>query len=104
MRTDEGKHVRLGKRVNSRVPVAIQWTEDGQPMTMEARTSDISSSGCFVAAPQALVIGQRIRLINLINGNECEGEVVRHGQAGGASWELGIRLESQPDDFWGLEF
>ena len=73
-------------------------------MTMEARTSDISASGCFVVASQPVLVGQRIRLINLISGKECDAQVVRHGQRTASTWELGIRLDSQLDDFWGLEF
>jgi hypothetical protein len=103
MRADEGKHVRFGTRVNSRVPVAIQWIEDGKSLTVEARTTDISSSGCFAVAPQPILVGQRIRLTNLINGKESDAQVVRHGQQSASNWELGIQLESQLDDFWGLE-
>src|SRR4051812_24850499 len=98
MRADEGKHVRFGTRVNSRVPIAIQWTENGQSVTVNARTTDISSSGCFVVAPQPILIGQRIRLINLTNGKECDAHVVRHGEQSASNWELGIQLESQLDD------
>jgi PilZ domain len=104
MRADEGKHVRFGTRVNSRVPVAIQWIEDGKSLTIEAQTTDISSSGCFAVAPHPILVGQCIRLTNLINGKESDAHVVRHGQQSASNWELGIQLESQLDDFWGLEF
>ena len=104
MSADEGKHGRVGSRLNSRVPVAIQWIEGGKSATVEARTTDISPSGCFVVAPQPILVGQRIRLINLINGKECDAHVVRHGQQSASNWELGIQLESQLDDFWGLDF
>lgn len=104
MRADEGKHVRFGTRVNSRVPVAIQWIVDGKCLTVEARMTDISSSGCFVVSPQPILVGQRIRLINLINGKESDAHVVRHGQQSASNWELGNQLESQLDDFWGLDF
>jgi PilZ domain len=104
MSADEGKHGRFGSRLNSRVPVAIQWIEDGKCLTVEARTTDISSSGCFVVAPQPILVGQRIRLTNLVNSKESDAHVVRHGQQSGSNWELGIQLESQLDDFWGLEF
>ena len=104
MTADERKHVRFGTRVNSRVPIAIQWVEDGKSLTVEARTADISSSGCFAIAPQPIPVGQRVRLINLINGKECDAHVVRHGQQSPSNWELGIQLERQLDDFWGLEF
>jgi hypothetical protein len=104
MRADEDKHVRFGTHVNSRVPIAIQWIEDGKSLTVEAETTDISSSGCFAIAPQPILVAQPVRLTNLINGKECEAHAVRHGQQAPSNWELGIQLESQRDDFWGLEF
>jgi PilZ domain len=104
MRADEDKHVRFGTRVNSRVPLVIRWVEDGRPATVEARTLDISASGCFVVAAQPILIGQRVRLTNLVNGNECAAQIVRHGQQTASSWELGIKLEKPSDEFWGLEF
>ena len=104
MSADEGKHGRLGSRLNSRVPVAIQWIEDGKSLTVEARTTDISASGCFVVAPQPILIGQRVRLTNLVNGNECGAQIVRHGQQTASRWDLGIKLEKPSDEFWGLEF
>jgi hypothetical protein len=104
MSAHDRQHVRFGTRVNSRVPVAIRWVEGERPATMEAQTTDISSSGCFVVASQPISVGQRIRLINLVNGKECNAHIIRHGQQVASNWELGIRLEGQLDDFWGLEF
>jgi hypothetical protein len=104
MRDDEGKHVRNGTRVNSRAPLVIRWVENGRPATAEARTIDVSVSGCFVVAPQPIPVGQRVRLTNLVNGNECDAQVVRLGQQTASSWELGIQLEKPSDEFWGLDF
>ena len=104
MRDDEGKHVRLGARVNSRASIVIRWVENGRPATVEARTIDISTSGCFAVASQPILVGQRVRLTNLANGNECDARVVRHGQQTASSWELAIQLEKPSNDFWGLDF
>ena len=101
---DEDKHVRFGTRINSRASIVIQWVEHGRPATVEARTIDISTSGCFAVASQPILVGQRVRLTNLANGNECDARVVRHGQQTASSWELAIQLEKPSDDFWGLEF
>jgi hypothetical protein len=103
MRADQGQHTRTGKRVNSQVPIAIRWTEDGRPLTIEAKTIDTSSSGCLAIASQGIEVGQAIQLVNLINGNECNARVVRHGQRAGSTWELGIQLDAPSDEFWGLD-
>jgi pyridoxine/pyridoxamine 5'-phosphate oxidase len=104
MRADEGTHTRSERRVNSRVPVALEWNESGQTLRIEGRTTDISPSGCFVIAAQRAVVGQKIRLTNLVNGQECEAQIVRQGQQTPAGWELGIRLQSPSLEFWGFDF
>jgi hypothetical protein len=43
-------------------------------------------------------------LVNLLNGNECDARIVRHGQQAGSTWELGIQLDAPSDEFWGLDF
>jgi hypothetical protein len=104
MRRDEGHHTRGEQRMNSRVPVRIQWIEDGQPRTIEAQTIDTSASGCFLLAPQSLLVCQHVRVVNLVNGTECEGTVVRQGQHKSECWELGIKLQCPPREFWGLDW
>lgn len=104
MRTDDGRHTRSGKRVSLGVPIAVDWTEDGRFTRIEGKTIDVSPKGCFVIVSQGLVIGQKIHLINLVNGNQRQAEVVRQGQRTDAGWELGIQLSSPSDDFWALDF
>jgi hypothetical protein len=45
-----------------------------------------------------------VRLTNLVNGKECEAQIVRYGQSTDSGWELGLKLEAPSDEFWGLEF
>ena len=104
MRTDDGRHTRSGKRVNSRVPVALEWTEDARLARIEGKTIDISPKGCFVVASQGVITGQRVQLINLINGKRRPAQIVRQGQQTDSGWELGIQMDGVSDDFWGLDF
>src|SRR5258707_1903317 len=41
------KHIRAGIRLNSRVAVAVEWTEDGKSHRTEGYTVDISPKGCL---------------------------------------------------------
>jgi|SRR3954452_1695014 hypothetical protein len=104
MRPDGGKHTRSGPRMNSQVPVALEWTEDGRLSRTKGKTIDISPKGCFVVVSEGLVAGQQVQLVNLVNGNRCQAQVVRQGQQTPSGWELGMQLENQMDDFWGLDF
>jgi hypothetical protein len=98
------KHLRKGMRVNSRVPVAIEWSEEGRTMRAEGATLDVSPKGCLAVIPQGFAVGQRLRLINLTNQTACQCVLAWRGHERSAGWELGLQLEAAPPDFWGLDF
>jgi hypothetical protein len=104
MRPNGGKHTRSGPRVNSQVPVALEWTDDGRLCRVEGKTIDVSPKGCFMVASEGLATGHQVQLINLVNSNRCQARVIRQGQQTPSGWELGIQLDNQSDDFWGLDF
>jgi hypothetical protein len=95
---------RAGTRVNSRVPVAVEWAESGRAMRAEGYTVDASTKGCLAVIPQGFPVGQRLLLINLINKNACEAVLIWRGHEGRAGWELGLELQQASMDFWGLDF
>lgn len=94
---------RRGVRVNSRVPVAIEWSRQGAFIRQEAHTRVIGPYGCLVVLPDDLHIEERIRLTNLMNQNKLDAVVVWKGNRRPEGWELGIELQNPPMDFWGLE-
>ena len=98
------KNVRAGVRVNSRVPVAVEWAEFGRAMRAEGYTVDTSTKGCLAVIAQGFPVGQRLLLINLINKNACEAVLIWRGHQGRAGWELGLELKEASMDFWGLDF
>ena len=91
-------------RVNSRVHVAIEWAELGRTLRAEGYTKDIGPKGCLAVIPQAFALGQKLRLVNLINQISCEAVLVWRGHEGRAGWELGLELQQPSPDFWGLDF
>jgi len=98
------KQLRAGKRVNSRVPVAVEWEEGGSRHRVEGWTIDISPKGCLAVVPQGFPVGQKLDLVNLVNKNVCKAALIWRGHEGRAGWELGLELQNLPDDFWGLDF
>ncbi len=98
------KHIRAGLRLNSRAAVTIEWTEKGETHRAEGYTVDISPKGCLGIFPQGFVVGQKLRLTNQINQKACDSTVVWRGHEGRTGWELGLELQHQEEDFWGLEF
>jgi hypothetical protein len=95
---------RAGMRVNSRVPVAVEWAESGRAMRAEGYTADVSTKGCLAVIPQGFPVGQRLLLVNLINKNACEVVLIWRGHEGRTGWELGLELQEASMDFWGLDF
>ncbi|MCL6481765.1 MAG: PilZ domain-containing protein [Firmicutes bacterium] len=95
---------RRGVRVNSRVPVAVEWTQpDGTAQRQQAYTCVIGPYGCLIVLPQELKLEQRIQITNLINQNKVDAVVVWKGNHRPEGWELGIELQNPQMDFWGLE-
>ena len=97
------KHLRAGVRLNSRVRVAVEWTESGRTLRAEGSTVDVSTKGCLAVIPQGFAVGQRLRLINLTNSNVCEAVLVWRGHEGRTGWELGLELQGAAMEFWGLD-
>jgi len=106
---DSGFETRLGEvrnsaRLNSRVAVAVEWSDAGRSLRAEGYTVDIGAKGCLAIVPQSFAVGQRLRLVNLINQISCEAVLIWRGHEGRAGWELGLELLAPSLDFWGLDF
>lgn len=101
---ERGKHIRGTGRLNSRVRIAIEWTEGGGTLRAEGFTKDIGPKGCLAIVPQGFVVGQKMSVINLVNQVSSEAVLIWRGHEGPAGWELGIELNEPPADFWGLDF
>ncbi len=97
-------YVRATVRVNSRVPIALEWTEGGQECRADGVTMDVSVKGCMAVVPQGFAVGQKLRLVNKVNGQTCDAVLVWRGHEGRTGWELGLELQAPPEEFWGVEF
>jgi hypothetical protein len=98
------RDIRSSGRLNSRVAVAIEWTDAGRSLRAEGYTVDIGAKGCLAVVPQGFAVGQRMRLVNLINQISCEAVLAWRGHEGRTGWELGLELQEPSPDFWGLDF
>ncbi len=91
-------------RLNSRVPVAIEWQDEmGKTLRGEAHTRIIGPYGCLIVLPQNLELEQRVRLINLATRASNPAIIVWKGSERAEGWELGIELVKPEMGFWGLE-
>jgi hypothetical protein len=97
------RDIRSSGRLNSRVAVAIEWSDAGRSLRAEGYTVDIGAKGCLAVVPQGFAVGQKLRLVNLINQISCEAVLVWRGHEGRTGWELGLELQEPSPDFWGLD-
>jgi PilZ domain len=99
-----GEHIRSGERLNSRVQLTVEWEEGGKKLSASGYTVDISPKGCMAIVEQGLPVGQRLKVVNGMNGKTAAATLIWRGHEGRKGWEVGLELERTEGDFWGMEF
>ena len=95
---------RRGKRMNSRVPVRIEWDDTaGKRSSAEAHTRIINPYGCMVDLQNPLGLDQRVALTNLATHTSNAAVIVWKGNSRPDGWEYGVELVAPEMDFWGLD-
>src|SRR5450759_2673646 len=84
-----GREKRRGVRMNSRVPVAIEWNLSGTVERGEAHTRIVGPYGCLVVLPRGLDLDQKVQVTNLVSRQSNLGVVVWRGNERTEGWELG---------------
>jgi hypothetical protein len=96
---------RRGHRMNSRVPVRLEWDGDaGKRFKVEAHTRVVNPYGCMVVLENDLELEHRLALTNLATDTSNAAIVVWKGiRRPEGGWEYGVELVAPEMDFWGLE-
>lgn len=95
---------RRGPRMNSRVPVTIEWNGTEGPLHLEAGfTRVVNNYGCLLVSPREIDLKQRLRLTNLSTRQAANAVVVWKGTKRADGWDLGVELVAADLDFWGVE-
>jgi hypothetical protein len=105
-KASESRHQenRRGSRMNSRVPVRLEWdAATGPRISVAAHTRVVNPYGCMVVLEQSLDLEHRLALTNLATNNSNAAVVVWKGTPRPDGWEYGIELVAPDMDFWGLE-
>jgi len=103
--TPKVKRKRRGIRLNSRVPVAVEWQRnDATALSREEGfTRVIGPYGCLVVLRASLDVEQALRIVNLATSETNSAVIVWKGNERPDGWELGVELIHPHMDFWGLE-
>jgi hypothetical protein len=99
----DGGEKRRGVRVNSRVPVAVEWDSEGGLRREESQTREVGPYGCLVMLQQNLQVEQQIQLTNLVSKQSNPAVIVWRGNQRADGWEMGIELINPQMGFWGME-
>jgi len=95
---------RRGRRMNSRVPVRLEWDdENGKRISVEAHTRIVNPYGCMVVLAHPLELERRLALTNLISHTSNAAIIVWKGNQRPDGWEYGVELVAPEMDFWGLD-
>src|ERR1700731_1945923 len=95
---------RRGPRMNSRVPVRIEWnTAAGERTHGAGPHPNLNPSWCMIVLKQSLELEDRVALTNIANHSTNAAVVVWKGGPRPDGWEYGIELVAPEMDFWGLE-
>ena len=98
-----GREKRRGVRVNSRVPIAVEWTAGGESLRKEAQTRVVGPYGCMVVLPMNLEVSQTVQLTNMVSKQSNPAVIVWRGLERAEGWELGIELINPQMGFWEFE-
>jgi hypothetical protein len=95
---------RRGRRMNSRVPVRLEWSDvDNTQVRIEANTRVISLYGCMIILDRPLPLEQRFTLTNLATDATNAAIIVWKSTERPDGWEYGIELITPEMDFWGID-
>jgi hypothetical protein len=95
---------RRGPRMNSRVPVTIEWNGRSGPVRFEAGfTRVVNNYGCLLVSPKEIDAQQVLRITNLATHKSAVATVVWKGGQRPDGWDLGVELTAPEMGFWGVD-
>jgi hypothetical protein len=95
---------RRGPRMNSRVPVTIEWRNNGGPLRFEAGfTRVVNNYGCLLVSPRDIGLRERVKVTNLATKQTANGVVVWKGTERADGWDVGVELLAADLNFWGVD-
>ena len=95
---------RRGPRMNSRVPVTIEWNARPGPVHFEAGfTRVVNNYGCLLVSPREIKLRESVCVTNLSTRQSANGVIVWAGTKRDDGWDLGVELLAADLNFWGVD-
>ena len=99
------KEQRRGTRMNSRVPVRVEWDlPSGKRFSAQTHTRVVNPYGCMLVLEQDLPLEYRLALTNTLMDTSNAAVIVwKSEERPEGGWDYGIELVAPALNFWGLE-
>jgi hypothetical protein len=95
---------RRGPRMNSRIPVTIEWNRRAGVLHHESGfTRVVNGHGCLLVSQTEPELKQRLRVTNVSTRRTVDALVVWKGSQRTDGWDVGVELQATEYDFWGVE-
>jgi len=95
---------RRGRRMNSRVPVRLEWDSEGSVrVSVDTVTRIVNPYGCMLILRHSLELNHRLALTNLSTQSSNAAVVVWRGNPQPDGWEYGVELVAPEMNFWDIE-
>jgi hypothetical protein len=97
----DGADRRRSERWGQPVPVLVYGSDsEKQPFHEETETADINDDGCSFVIGTAVVKGQRLFLVNMLNDAERECRVVQASRRPRGRAQIAVEFSAADADFW----
>ncbi len=94
---------RRSRRLLLDVPLVIRGeSPENKPFREETFTISVSATGALVVLAAAVVLGQRLVLVNLETRAEREGRVARLGSPYGGLAQVAVEFVDPAPEFWAV--
>jgi hypothetical protein len=98
------RSMRRGPRMNSRIPVSIEWSGSTGLWHFEAGfTRVVNSYGCLLVSSTEIDLREEVSITNLSTRQKAQGVVIWKGMERPDGWDLGVEFVAADLNFWGMD-
>lgn len=95
---------RRSQRVVIRVPVTVQVTIAGQPVTFAAHTVAVNDQGAMLAAPRTLAADTHLEITNERTRQQVSARVTRTPPESSEGFLIPVEFTTLAPGFWQISF
>jgi hypothetical protein len=99
-----GEERRRSLRVIIRVPVTLEFTKDGQTVTMDGHTMAVNVHGAMLVCPKSLDSDFKVQITNDRTRERAAGRVTRAPRESAEGFLIPVEFDKPTPTFWQITF